>query len=160
MWCVAHFLHFGSDMLTDFAEYGYAGLFLAAFLAATILPFSSEVVFSALVFGGLNAWICVLCATFGNWLGGITCYWLGRLGKIEWIEKWLHVSHDKIERTRKWFVRYGDWISFFSFLPFVGDIIAVAAGFMRCNFRIASTAMLVGKFARYLLWMYVHGLVF
>lgn len=147
-------------MLTDFAEYGYAGLFLAAFLAATILPFSSEVVFSALVFGGLNAWICVLCATFGNWLGGLTCYWLGHLGKIEWIEKWLHVSHDKIERARSWFRRYGDWVAFFSFLPVVGDIIAVAAGFMRCNFWIASTAMLFGKFARYLLWMYIHGLLF
>lgn len=147
-------------MLTDFAEYGYAGLFLAAFLAATILPFSSEVVFSALVFGGLNAWICVLCATFGNWLGGLTCYWLGHLGKIEWIEKWLRVSHDKIERARSWFRRYGDWVAFFSFLPVVGDIIAVAAGFMRCNFWIASTAMLFGKFARYLLWMYIHGLLF
>ena len=87
-------------MLTDFAEYGYAGLFLAAFLAATILPFSSEVVFSALVFGGLNAWICVLCATFGNWLGGITCYWLGRLGKIEWIEKWLHVARQNRTHTQ------------------------------------------------------------
>ena len=147
-------------MLTDFAEYGYAGLFLAAFLAATILPFSSEVVFSALVSGGLNAWICVLCATFGNWLGGLTCYWLGHLGKIEWIEKWLRVSHDKIERARSWFRRYGDWVAFFSFLPVVGDIIAVAAGFMRCNFWIASTAMLFGKFARYLLWMYIHGLLF
>lgn len=147
-------------MLTDFAEYGYAGLFLAAFLAATILPFSSEVVFSALVFGGLNAWMCVLCATFGNWLGGLTCYWLGHLGKIEWIEKWLRVSHDKIERARSWFRRYGDWVAFFSFLPVVGDIIAVAAGFMRCNFWIASTAMLFGKFARYLLWMYIHGLLF
>ncbi|MGM9746227.1 MAG: YqaA family protein [Paludibacteraceae bacterium] len=147
-------------MLTDFAEYGYAGLFLATFLAATILPFSSEVVFSALVFGGLNAWMCVLCATFGNWLGGLTCYWLGHLGKIEWIEKWLRVSHDKIERARSWFRRYGDWVAFFSFLPVVGDIIAVAAGFMRCNFWIASTAMLFGKFARYLLWMYIHGLLF
>ncbi|MGN0186992.1 MAG: YqaA family protein [Paludibacteraceae bacterium] len=147
-------------MLANFAEYGYAGLFLAAFLAATILPFSSEIVFSALVLGGLDPWGCVLCATLGNWLGGLTCYWLGHIGKIEWIENWLHIPHDKIEHARTWFRSYGNWVSFFAFLPFVGDIIAVAAGLMRCNFWVASTAMLFGKFARYLLWLYIHGLLF
>ncbi len=146
--------------MIEFAEYGYIGLFVASFLAATILPFSSEIVFSALVFGGLNQWICIACATLGNWLGGLTCYWLGHLGKIEWIEKWLRISHEKIEHFKLWFQKYGDWIAFLSFLPVIGDILAVAAGFMRCRFWIVAIAMLLGKFARYLLWLYIHGLIF
>ena len=100
----------------ELAAYGYFGLFLASFLAATVLPFSSEVVFTALVFGGLDAWWCVFVATLGNWLGGLTCYWLGHLGKMEWIEKWLRIKPEKIERFNDKFHKYGDWLAFFSFL--------------------------------------------
>ena len=72
-------------MLDGFVEYGYIGLFLASFLAATILPFGSEVVFVGLIAAGLNGWSCVLIASVGNWLGGMTNYYLGHLGKVEWI---------------------------------------------------------------------------
>ena len=54
--------------MLDFADYGYFGLFLASFLAATVLPFSSEVVFTGLVFAGLDPWWCVFWATLGHWL--------------------------------------------------------------------------------------------
>lgn len=81
--------------MTDFIELGYAGLFIASFLAATVVPFSSEVVFSALVFGGLDAWKCVFVATAGNWLGGMTSYYVGRLGKLEWIEKYFRIKKGK-----------------------------------------------------------------
>ncbi|HKL96811.1 MAG TPA: YqaA family protein [Paludibacteraceae bacterium] len=146
--------------MIEFAEYGYVGLFIASFLAATVVPFSSEVVFSALVFGGLDAWTCVFWATFGNWLGGLTCYWLGHLGKMEWIEKWLRIKKEKIGRFEDKFRKYGDWLAFFSFLPGVGDIIAVAAGFMRSRLWIVALSMLLGKFARYVVWMYINGLLF
>ena len=146
--------------MLEFAEYGYAGLFIASFLAATVVPFSSEVVFTALVFGGLDAWTCVLWATLGNWLGGLTCYWLGHLGKIEWIEKWLRIKKEKVDRFNQKFHKYGDWLAFFSFLPGVGDIIAVAAGFMGSRFWIVAVSMLLGKFLRYVVWMYVNGLFF
>ena len=76
-------------------ELGLLGLFIASFLAATVVPFSSEFVFSAMVFGGFNAWSCVIVATMGNWLGGMTCYYLGRLGKIEWIEKYFRIKREK-----------------------------------------------------------------
>lgn len=146
--------------MLEFAEYGYAGLFIASFLAATIVPFSSEVVFTALVFGGLDPWTCVFWATLGNWLGGLTCYWLGHLGKIEWIEKWFRIEKEKVDRFKQKFHKYGDRLAFFSFLPGVGDIIAVAAGFMRSRLWIVAVSMLLGKFFRYVVWMYVNGLFF
>lgn len=146
--------------MLEFAIYGYWGLFLAAFLAATVLPLGSEVVFAALIAAGLDPWTCVFVATLGNWLGGLTCYWLGLLGKFEWIEKWMKIKHERVEHFMTKFHKYGDWLAFFSFLPAVGDIIAVASGFMRCRFWIVALSMLFGKFARYVVWMYLQGLIF
>jgi len=145
--------------MTGFVELGYLGLFIAAFLAATVVPFSSEVVFSAMVYGGLNEWTCVFVASLGNWLGGMTCYYLGRLGKIEWIEKFLRIKREKIEKFMSYIHKYGDWFAFFSFLPGIGDIIAVAAGYFRCRWWIVAISMLIGKFLRYIVWMYFNGLL-
>ena len=145
--------------MLEFAEWGYAGLFIASFLAATVVPFSSEVVFSALVFGGLDPWTCVVVASLGNWLGGMSSYFLGRLGKMEWIEKYLRVKREKIETYRERIQKYGDWFAFFSFLPGIGDIIAVASGFFRCRWWIVAISMLLGKFARYVVWMYANDFI-
>lgn len=144
----------------NLADLGYFGLMIAAFLAATIVPFSSEAVFSALFYGGLDPWALVLWATIGNTAGGMTCYLLGRLGKMEWIEKWLKIKKEKIEKFETKFHKYGDWLAFFSFLPGIGDVIAVAAGFMRCRWWVALISMGLGKFVRYIVWMYANGLVF
>ena len=153
------FLEWSNLALADFAQWGYLGLFLAAFLAATILPLASEVVFAAVVFTmGLDPWICVGVATVGNTLGGLTCYWLGHLGKLEWINKYLRINND---RLNKWIVilqKKGSWFAFFSFLPAVGDLIAVAAGFLRCKLWIVTLSMFLGKLARYIVWMYFQGL--
>jgi membrane protein YqaA with SNARE-associated domain len=139
---------------------GYLGLFIASFLAATVLPFSSEVVFSALVYGGLDSWTCVFVATIGNWLGGMSCYYIGRLGKIEWMEKYLRIKKEKLDKWLNKLHKHGDWFAFFSFLPGIGDAIAVASGFFRCNIWIVALAMLLGKFIRYIVWMYFHGIIF
>jgi len=139
-------------------ELGYLGLFIASFLAATVIPFSSEVIFSAMVFSGLDAWTCVWVATLGNWLGGMSCYYLGRLGKMDWIEKYLGVKKEKIEKFADRIHKHGDWFAFFSFLPGIGDIIAVASGFFRCRWWLVAISMLLGKFARYVVWMYLNGL--
>lgn len=145
--------------MTDLIGLGYLGLFIASFLAATVVPFSSEVVFSAMVFGGLDAWKCVFVATLGNWLGGMTCYYMGRLGKIEWIEKYLRIKKEKMEKFMGKLHHYGDWFAFFSFLPGVGDVIAVASGYFRCRWWIVALSMLLGKFVRYIVWMYLNGLI-
>lgn len=141
-------------MLDGFVEYGYIGLFLASFLAATILPFGSEFVFAGLLAMGMNAWGCVIVASVGNWLGGMTNYYLGRLGKIEWIEKYLKVDRGKIEKMQQWLEGKGAIMAFFSFMPVVGDIIALALGYMRANVYIVNIAMFSGKLLRYILIMY------
>lgn len=134
-------------------EYGYIGVFIAAFLAATILPFSSEVVLTGVLIAGAAYWPCMIAATLGNFLGGMTCYWLGMLGKIEWIEKYLKMDRAKIDRVQAWVKNKGAWTAFFVFLPGVGDFIAVALGFLRANVWITAFSMLLGKAVRYWVWM-------
>ena len=81
-------------------DWGYVGLFISALLAGSIIPFSSEIVMVALVKVGLSPALCVLSATLGNTLGGMTCYYMGRLGRIDWIEKYFKVKREKIERMQ------------------------------------------------------------
>ena len=133
-------------------EYGYIGVFIASFLAATILPFSSEVVLTGVLLAGSAYWPCMVAATLGNFLGGMSCYWLGMLGKVEWIEKYLRVKHETLERHKSKVDRFGAWLALFTWLPFVGDVFAVALGFYRVNFRKSAVLMLVGKGARFVCW--------
>ena len=134
-------------------EYGYIGVFIAAFLAATILPFSSEVVLTGVLLGGAAYAPCMIVATLGNFLGGMSCYWIGMLGKIEWIEKYLKLDIQKVEKVQRWIQDKGSWTGFFVFLPGIGDFIAVALGFLRANVWIVAISMLAGKAIRYWVWM-------
>ena len=137
----------------DLLSLGYWGIAIAAFLAATILPFSSEAVFTGLLLADYDPTWLVVWATLGNALGGMTCYLLGFLCKIEWIERWLKIPQEKAEKWKEKIHKYGDWFAFFSFLPGVGDFIAVAAGLLRCRWWIVFISMAIGKLVRYLVWM-------
>ncbi|MCE5175758.1 MAG: VTT domain-containing protein [Bacteroidales bacterium] len=136
-------------------EWSYFGLFIATFLAGSILPFSSEIVLSGLLAVGAKSTGCLLAATAGNFLGGMSCYYLGHLGKIEWIEKYLGVSDEKMQKGIRFLHGKGAFMAFFTFIPIVGDLLAVSLGYMRANIWITSVSMLLGKFVRYILWIYV-----
>jgi len=144
-------------MLDGLAEYGYWGLLLASFLAATILPFSSEVVFAALIAAGLDLWTLIIYATIGNAAGGATCYYLGHLGKVEWLEKWFKIKPESIEKMIQKLKGKGALMGFFGFLPAVGDVMLVALGFMRANTSVVMISMTAGKFFRYLIIGYGTG---
>ena len=134
-------------------EWGYIGVFIAAFLAATVLPFSSEVVLTGALLAGAAYRPCIVAATIGNFLGGLTCYYLGYLGKVEWLERYLKMDIKKIQKMQDRLQGKGAWMAFFVFLPGLGDFIAVAMGYMRANIVIVSASMFLGKFIRYIVWM-------
>ena len=144
-------------MLDGLAEYGYCGLLLASFLAATILPFSSEVVFAALIAAGLDLWTLIIYATIGNAAGGATCYYLGHLGKVEWLEKWFKIKPESIEKMIQKLKGKGALMGFFGFMPAVGDVMLVTLGFMRANTPVVMISMTAGKFLRYLIIGYGTG---
>ena len=138
------------DALVDIlVTYGLPGMFVSAFLAGSILPFSSELVMAGLQLAGADPWGLVVWGTLGNTLGGLLNYGIGRLGREEWITRYAKVSPERLERGRRWVHRYGAWAGLLSWLPVVGELITVAMGYLRVNWATSLLAILVGKGLRY-----------
>lgn len=131
-------------------EYGYWGLLLASFLAASILPLSSEAVFAGLLLSGGEPIQCIVYATLGNWLGGMSTYYLGWLGRWEWITKWLRIAREKTDRWQKKVQRFGSWFALLCWVPIVGDPIALALGIARSPVVPVAVWMFIGKGLRYM----------
>lgn len=147
-------------MIEGLFDYSLWGLFLASFLAATIVPFSSEALLTFLIVNGTDPYNAVMAATAGNWLGGMSSYGIGYLGKWEWIEKYLRIKRESIEKWHDRLYKRGAVLAFLSWVPAIGDIIAVGLGVLRANILITSISMLAGKFLRYVIWGWLTGLVF
>jgi membrane protein YqaA with SNARE-associated domain len=141
--------------LEAFVEWGYLGLFIASFLGATIIPFSSELVFSLLIIKGYDFNLSLLVATTGNWLGGLSSYFLGRLGKWSTLEKYFRLKKEKIVKFKTNIDKWGSLLAFFCWLPVIGDPIAVGLGFFRTNYILVAIWMFLGKFIRYIMWALV-----
>ena len=123
---------------------GLAAVFAASFLAATVVPFASE----AVLFGYLklhpdHAAAAIALATFGNTAGGMTTYFLGRLLPAR--------AQARLDpRALAMIRRYGSPLTFFAWLPVLGDALCAAAGWLRIHWLAALGFMAAGRFARYL----------
>ena len=138
------------DFLIEALEsYGYLGMTIAAFLAGSVFPFSSEAVMVSLQLAGLEPWPLFLSATVGNVVGSIFNYWIGTFGRMEWIEKYLHISAEKVNKTRAWIDGRGAWIGTLCFLPIIGSVLSVTLGYMRANPYTTFMSISVGKAMRY-----------
>ena len=126
-------------------------MLLAAFLAGSFFPFSSEAVMAGLQAAGLEPLPLVIYGSIGNVLGSMFNYGVGRLGKMEWIEKYLHIKEEKIERAQRFMAGRGALMAFFAFVPIIGSAITVALGLMRANLPVTTLSMTAGKFIRYAL---------
>lgn len=122
-------------------EFGYIGLFIAAFLAATILPLSSEVVISGLIVSGLSPTKLIIVATLGNVLGSLVNYGLGYWASLALIKKWLKISETEFLQAEQRFQKYGLFSLLFAWVPIIGDPLTVMAGILRI--RILWFVMLV-----------------
>ena len=135
-------------------SYGYMGMLVAAFLAASILPFSSEAVMVGLQAAGLDPIFLIVYGTIGNVLGSMFNYTIGRLGKMEWIEKSLHVKKEDLDKAHRFMAGRGAWMGLLSVIPVVGDVITVALGLMRANVVIVVISVTISKLLRYVLLVY------
>lgn len=107
-------------------------LFLAAFLAATLVPAQSEAVLLGLIWaGGHPVWGLVLTATAGNVLGSVVNWLLGRYLAQFSDRRWFPVTPARMERTAQWYHRWGYWSLLVSWLPIVGDPLTLVAGVLR-----------------------------
>jgi membrane protein YqaA with SNARE-associated domain len=138
-----------------FSELGHVGLFIAAFLAATILPLSSEVVLSALLLSGLPPTTLVITATIGNVLGSLTNYALGYWASLVVVKNWLRMSEDDFLRAEQRFIKYGTFALFFAWVPVIGDPITVIAGVLRVRLLWFLVLVTAGKLLRYVVISYM-----
>lgn len=129
---------------------GYLGLFLSAFLAATVLPFSSEAVLVGLMAaGGYEATGLWWVASLGNVLGAVVNWVLGRFC-LHWRDRrWFPVDKENLDRAGRWFSRYGVWSLLLAWVPIIGDPLTFAAGILRVNFWLFLILVAIGKAGRY-----------
>jgi|SRR5882724_3985128 len=143
-------------------KFGLSGIFVVAFVSATLLPLGSEPALIGLV--RLNPqlfWPAILVATAGNTLGGALTWWMG-YGAEQAYEHLAHQPHEV--RVLVWLKRFGAKACLLSWLPFVGDPLCAVAGWLKLPFWPCVAYMLVGKFARYVtltaafLWVFPAAL--
>lgn len=132
-------------------SWGYWGMFFAAFVAGSFVPWSSEAIMLGLLGAGLNPTALVIYGTAGNVLGSGLNYWFGHLGRMDWIEKYLHVSQKSLDKAQRFMAGHGAWIGFFAFLPIIGSGITIALGLMRANIFISFLSITIGKLLRYII---------
>lgn len=135
-------------MITALAT--YLGLFLAAFLAATIVPAQSEAVLVGLILAGDQpVLLLLLIATTGNVLGSVVNWLLGRFIERFRHRSWFPISEDKLARAESWYRRFGLWSLLLSWVPVIGDPLTVVAGVLRTPFLTFLLLVAIAKAGRY-----------
>ena len=130
-------------------SYGQWGMFISAFLAGSILPFSSEAVMVALLAAGVNPWILFAAASAGNTLGGVTCYYVRRMVPADRGQHSFHIKERHMQRAHTLVARWGAWMGLLCWVPIIVDAILVTLGIMRSNPLTTNLTMLVGRTLRY-----------
>lgn len=140
--------------MADLAVYG--GLFLSAFLSATLLPGSSEALLTGLVLAGQGVpWLLLIAAVMGNVLGSLVNWVCGRFLAAFRDRTWFPISPRRYAQAADWFERYGVWSLLFAWAPVVGDPLTVVAGALRVGFLPFLLLVTVGKVVRYLFILWV-----
>lgn len=133
----------------------YGLLFISAFLAATLLPFYSEIVLVTLLLEGKSEWLLWFAATSGNTLGAGVNWVMGRYLLHFQNRSWFPFKADSLEKSQRWFQRYGSWSLLLAWLPVGGDALTFIAGVMRVRLWVLLFLSGIGKGARYgvVIWL-------
>lgn len=129
----------------------YAGLFLAALAAATILPMQSEAVLVGLLLtDSYPVWALLTVASIGNVLGAVINWLLGCEIERFRDRRWFPVKAAAFDRAQRWYRRYGKWSLLLSWAPIIGDPLTIVAGILREPFPVFIALVSIAKVARYL----------
>ena len=133
----------------------YLSLFIISFLAATILPFSSELTLAGLMAtSSYDNLFLLLVASLGNVLGSVVNWILGFYSRNLSTKKWFPFKNKQIEKSSKWFNKFGRWSLLFAWVPIIGDPLTLAAGLLGVKFIEFLILVSIGKVGRYLLIYY------
>ena len=136
----------------------YLSLFIISFLAATILPFSSELTLAGLIVtSNYDNLLLLIVASFGNVLGSVVNWALGFYSRNLSSKKWFPFKETQIEKSSKWFRKFGKWSLLFAWVPVLGDPLTLIAGLLRVKFLDFIVLVAIGKVSRYLVIFYLIG---
>jgi membrane protein YqaA with SNARE-associated domain len=139
------------------SELGLWGLGLSAFLAATILPISSELVLSSLLIAGENPITLLIIATACNVIGSLLNYITGRWGADTILHRWLHLTPAQTTKAEYQFNRYGKLSLLLAWLPVIGDPLTFLAGILKVNIGLFLALVTIGKLGRY--WILTQAIL-
>ena len=136
----------------------YLSLFIISFLAATILPFSSELTLAGLMAtSSYDNLLLLAVASLGNILGSVVNWILGFYSRNLSTKKWFPFKNKQIEKSSKWFNKFGRWSLLFAWVPIIGDPLTLAAGLLRIRFIEFLVLVTIGKVSRYIIVFYLFG---
>jgi membrane protein YqaA with SNARE-associated domain len=134
----------------------YLSLFVISFLAATILPFSSELTLAGLMAtSSYDNLLLLAVASLGNILGSVVNWILGFYSRNLSTKRWFPFKDKQIEKSSKWFNRFGRWSLMFAWVPIIGDPLTLVAGLLRVKFVEFLILVTIGKVSRYLIIFYL-----
>ena len=134
----------------------YLSLFTISFLAATILPFSSELTLAGLIAtSNYDNLLLLIVASFGNTLGSVVNWALGFYSRNLTTKKWFPFKDKQIEKSSQWFSKFGKWSLLFAWVPVIGDPLTLVAGLLRVRFLEFLILVMIGKISRYLVIFYL-----
>ena len=138
--------------MESWAAYGYWGLFLSAFLAGSIIPFSAELLIGILLYQGFSLIPLVLVATLGNWLGGYTAFFMGYYMRWDLIKMYFKIKPENIQNFR-WKDKFStEVLALICWIPILGSLILISLGLMRRSIFKTGVFMLIGRLGRYFIW--------
>ncbi|MEQ8313331.1 MAG: YqaA family protein [Gammaproteobacteria bacterium] len=137
----------------------YLSLFASAFLAATVLPFYSEVVFVGLLQADYDPLTLIVVASVGNVLGAVVNWILGIYIQHFKDRPWFYFSPSQIERAQNWFQRYGYWTLLLAWAPIGGDALTLIAGIMRVRLSVFLILVSAGKAGRYVFLAWISSYI-
>ena len=135
-------------------------LFIISLLAATILPLSSEIVLTTMLLTNLfEKNILLIVASSGNILGSIFNWYLGKKITIFQDRKWFPVSPEQLNKSQKYFQKYGLWSLLLAWVPVIGDPLTLLAGVLKVRFSIFFILVSISKISRYVFILYLVSFV-
>ena len=134
----------------------YLSLFTISFLAATIIPFSSELTLAGLIAtSNYDNLLLLILASSGNVLGSVVNWALGFYSRNLTTKKWFPFKETQIERSSQWFKKFGKWSLLFAWVPIIGDPLTLVAGLLRVRFLDFIILVAIGKVSRYVIVFYL-----